>query len=152
MSIQDPLIIYPAVDANSFVSLTSADGFIDYHENADLWDTLSDDDKKRKLIKAYTDINALEGFVAPTAPDPIPGCLDQAQSYTAVQYLVNTQVYDDRRIKQEKLANMSTTYQDTTMLEGDTFPESVVGCLKDYGALQPNQSGAVGAIRKTRYA
>ncbi len=149
--ITDPLVIYPAPSANSFVSLTNADAILDYHVAADIWNQESDDNKKRFLIQAYTWILALEGFEAPVAPDPVPGCLDSAQAYTAIQILININEYNDKLVKSEKVGPVATVYQDQEMLDGDRYPEDVVACLEDHGALETNVVGAVGSIKKTRF-
>ncbi len=145
------LTIYPTADSNSFITLAEADAINDYNVDAPLWQQQSDDEKMRLLVKAYNAIVSLEGIELPVAPDPIPGCLGPVQAETALNYLVNEFVFNDRRIKTEKTGVLSTTYQDVDLLEPDTFTETSVDCLKSYGALQPNAVGAVGSIRKTRF-
>ncbi len=151
MAIIDALLIYPMADANSFITLAEANTSIDYKVDAPLWESQTDDQKKRLLIQAYNDITTLEGIILPVAPDPIPGCLGEVQADTALNYLTNTQTYTDRQVKTEKLGIMSTTYQDIDMLEPDIFTEASVNCLKSFGALEPNSVGAVGSVRKSRY-
>ncbi len=147
--ISDALILYDAVGANSFISLTRANEILDYHVKAPLWETQDDDSKKRLLIKAYNDIINLEGIELPVPP--VSSCLEEAQADTALNYLINKDTYDERKIKQEKVGPLSTTYQDVDMLEPDLFTENSVNCLKDLGALQPNSAGALGSVRKSRY-
>ncbi len=146
------MTIYPSADFNSYISLVDADTILEYHIHYPLWEPLSDDDKIRYLTKAFNDINALDGFVPPdeTIPDDVD-CLPNAQSQTAINYLVNIDRYESRKIKSERLGPTAISYQDQSQLEGDIFPEDVVGCLKEFGALQPNTVGAVGSVFKTRF-
>ncbi len=148
MAIIDPLVIFPATDANSFVSLTNADAILDYHTKADTWETLNDDDKKRRLIQAYDIINTLEGFEAPVAPDPIPGCLDTAQSLIALQTVINEEAQELNRVTQERVGPMSTSYN-TDYLVGSDIPTSASLCLKDYGVYISNTS-VLSSMRKVR--
>ncbi len=148
MSIQDALIIYPTADANSFVSLADADGILDYHVQAPLWMELTDDNKKRRLIQAYWRINSLDGFLAPVAPDPIPGCLDTAQALIAIQTLINEEEIEFNRVKQEKVGPMTTTYNTDSVIDSD-IPTSASNCLKDYGVHISNTS-VLSSMRKTR--
>ncbi len=148
MAISNPLIIYPITDANSFVSLTDADAILDYHINASIWVMLSDDDKKRRLINAYSIINDLEGFEAPVAPDPIPGCLDAAQALIAMQTVINDSDAELNRVKSERVGPMSTTYNSDVLILSD-IPSTAKTCLQDYGVYITNTS-VLSSMRKVR--
>jgi len=148
MSIANPLVIYPAVGANSFVSLAGADAILDFHTQVPVWVSLSDDDKKRRLIQAYEIINTLEGFEAPVAPDPIPGCLDTAQSLIAIQTVINEEAQELNRVTQERVGPMNVSYN-TDYLVGSDIPTSASLCLKDYGVYISNTS-VLSSMRKVR--
>ncbi len=152
MAITDPLLIYPLdPNPNSFVGVGGADYILDYNINADIWMALTQEDKKRLLVKAFKDITNLEGFAFPPPPYPNLDCLQITQANLALQYIINDQIYNERRIKQEKVGPLSTTYQDQTLLEPDKFNTEAIACLKLHGVFQPNDAVAVGTIQKTRY-
>ncbi len=146
MAITDPLILYPDPLANSFITLQEADDIIEMTINNYLWIELSDEDRKRHLIKAFKRIYSI---IEDNIPTPLDLCVAESQALLALQYLINAKDYDERRIKAEKLGPMSTTYQDQDMLLPEELTDEIAACLGKYGYLTFNNT--VGSIQKTRY-
>jgi hypothetical protein len=148
------LTIYPAQDANSFLSRQDAEDILDYSIQAELWDALSDDDQKRRLIAAYTEIllvlplKVIETF--PVEMIPPQGCLPKAQALMAMQGLINEDNSELQRIKSERLGPMQTVYQDNAMLSPSVFTPEVIDCLDKYDVKNPNGETTISGILKTR--
>jgi len=140
------LIIYPAADANSFITLQEANDILDYNVDHYIWETYSDDDKMRYLVKAYKKILSI--IEEEDLPDPIHDCIKESQANLALKYITNKALEEENRIKSEKLGPMSLSYQ-SRPLAPELITEEIGDCLSQWGYL--TFTNTVGSILKTRY-
>lgn len=130
------LVIYPATDYNSFVTLAEADAIIESDVNYPTWAAETDDEvKKRYLITAFRNIVALNGLTLPaTAED----CLKESQSLMAVHDIVNgisTASGTPGQIESAKVGPVEVKYTDGSPASDiGVFPAVVYKCLESYGA------------------
>ena len=129
------LIVYPATDYNSFVTLTEADAIIETTVYNSSWSGLPNDDKMRYLITAYRNIMILDGILL---PDTATTCLKESQSLMAVHDKVNgisEASSNAGQIQSAKVGSVAVTYTNgdpATM--PSLYPSQAVKCLEDLGA------------------
>ena len=147
------VVVYPAVGANSFVSVIDADSYIEPLLNHEEWAILSEEDKARRLLYAYERFTLLKDFVPPA--DLVDSCLPEANA----RFALHSEVYSTdsleptQQVRKEEFGPMQTEYfknMAIDRLDVDEFPAVVVNCLAQYGVKSPNNIGGVGAFRRTR--
>lgn len=133
------LIIYPASNSDSFVSVVDADDYIskltlDFAQ----WDALSTEDKERYLRIAYRDI--IDHTTPDDYPDPLPDCVGESQSLMAVHDLVNelsggATSTQSNLIKRNKVGSIEQEfYSGYKMSKGvGRVPDSAYNCLENIG-------------------
>jgi len=138
-----PLIIYPAIGADSFVSVAQADLYIGLLTmNSAEWTAVAPDDKERLLRIAYRDI--VDHTDPKTYPNPLPICVSEAQALMAVHDSVNSlssgvaATTVSGALKKQKVGQIEQQFYDTKTSGGTSgkvyrVPKSVWKCLQDLG-------------------
>ncbi len=140
--IMSDLILYPATDADSFVTVPQADLYISMLTMNSLeWMALSIQDREILLRIAYRDI--IDHTDPTTYPNPLPICVSEAQALMASHDNVNSissgvaATSVTGAIKQNKVGSISVSYYDTkdtiSIKSVVRVPESVKSCLSDLG-------------------
>jgi len=138
-----PLIIHPAIGADSFVSVAQADLYISLLTmNSAEWTAVAPDDKERLLRIAYRDI--IDHTDPTTYPTPLPVCVGEAQALMAVHDSVNslssgvTATTVSGALKKQKVGPIEQQFYDTKTTGGSSgkvyrVPKSAWKCLQDLG-------------------
>ena len=135
------LVIYPAQDADSFITVADATTAInELTMDSAAWAALGDDDKERLLRIAYRDI--LNKTADVEYPDPLPSCIPEAQALMASHDNVNAissgaDVAQLGAIKKQKVGSISKEFYDVkggvNSPSISRVPQLVVSCLEEFG-------------------
>lgn len=147
------IIVYPAANANSFVSITDADVVINNELDHASWTSLDKDTKARWLIFSYQRFILLKDFVPPA--DLTDSCLPKANaiaSLHAIRYELN-ELQGEQQVRVDKVGPLYNEYFKNEQLDRlsiTDYPRSVVQCLETYGVVSPNSVDGIGSFRRTR--
>ena len=140
--ITSDLIIYPATDADSFITVPQANLYISLLTmNSVEWVALSIQDKEILLRIAYNDI--IDHTDPTTYPVPLPICVGEAQALMASHDNVNSissgiaSTSVTGAIKSQKVGSIAVSYYDSkttsTARSIRRVPNSAYKCLLDLG-------------------
>lgn len=146
------LIVHPAVDFNTFVSLADANTYAEDSLDYALWSALSDPDKTRWLFASFIFMTMLPEFIPPDLDDP---CLGKAQ----IAIILNDLKYGisntntEQQTRTEKFGsimkeNFKNEFADR--LTPSRIPDEAWSCLVTYGAIRYENISGVSTIRRTR--
>ena len=136
------LIIYPAVDADSFVTVAQASLYISLLTmNSAQWTALSVDEQEILLRIAYRDI--IDHTDPLTYPNPLPICVSEAQALMASHDNVNSissgvaATTTTGAVKSQKVGSIAVSYYDSKSTSAARsvrrVPTSAQTCLADLG-------------------
>ena len=149
------LTLYPAVGADSFISLADATTIITANSlQSSQWTALTDANKEVYLRIAYTNIvnnisydtTSLSGYLDPLTYVALDSCLPKSQAMMAVHdvvYQISSEINPNTGlISKEKVGDLEVTYvhgantssKQLSSKNKNPFPSSVVKCLTTYGA------------------
>lgn len=147
------ITLFPASNANSFISVADADSIINSELDYSLWGALTRDDKARWLIFAYQKFLLLKDFIPPA--DLTDSCLPTANAMLALyslKYEMN-ELQGEQQVRVEKIGPLYNEFFKNEFLDRlslDDFPASVVQCLEIYGVLSANSVDGIGSFKRTR--
>ena len=137
------LIIYPATDADSFITVADATTVIKkYTLDGDKWDAKTLEEQEILLRIAFTDI--INHTDQTTYPDPLPSCVPEAQALMAVHDLVNSisggAVGTQAQVKKQKAGPVEREFFELKTLPKSTqrVPEQAKPCLASIGYTFPS--------------
>ncbi len=148
------LIVYPAPDFNTYVSLTHADTIAETYLSFTSWEVLTDEVKTRYLYQAFRTIKGLPGFVGPVDPEPV-GCLAEAQVQIAlndVTHGISTTTEVSQQVKKEKAGPVEMEYYENAsgVYVPSIIPKESYTCLQEAGWVGTQSLPGMGTIRKYR--
>jgi len=143
------LILYPATDADSFITVADATTVIEkYTLQSDDWIALTDIAKENYLRIAYRDI--LDHTDPTTYPTVLPSCVGEAQALMAsydLQYgLSDTQVATTGALKKQQVGPITREFYDVQgqvkKAVSSRVPPMASSCLAELGyALSATTTG-----------
>ena len=136
------LIIFPALNADSFISVAEADLYISLLTmNTPEWMLLSNEDKERLLRIAYRDI--IDHTEPDTYPTPLPVCVGESQALMASHDNINSissgvvSTTVTGALKKQKVGSIEQQFYDTKSTDSarsvTRVPEAARKCLLDLG-------------------
>ena len=136
------LIIYPAQNADSFITVADAKVVIDnYTLDGAKWDAKTLQEQEILLRIAYNDI--VDHTDSTTYPDPLPACVGEAQALMAVHDLVNSisggATSTTAQVKKQKAGPIEREFFELkTVVKSTTrVPDQAKRCLAGIGYIFP---------------
>jgi len=149
------LTIYPALGADSFISLADATTTITANSlQSSQWIALTDANKEVYLRIAYInivnnisyDITSLSGYLDPLTYVALYSCLPKSQAMMAIHdvvYQISSEINPNTGlISKEKVGDLEVTYvhgantssKQLSSKNKYIFPSSIIKCITSYGA------------------
>ena len=134
------LILYPDINADSFVTVAEADIIIsELTLQSTAWLALTEDDREIYLRIAYRNIlSGVDQTINPI-PDPVTDCYGEAQSLMAshdVTYGISASTtVSNSQVKKQKIASLEIEYfeVDGVVKATSVVPDLAKPCLEEIG-------------------